>query len=1527
MDSSTSPTPALLKHVLLSEILSVTSIMRKNSRWASSSLVVTVRDAPALGSNMGLRIASPAHQTRPPGRTSKETELMANFLELKRGIKTLPDVRQVDLPELLAPFFAILRSPLSTGPITSAALSSLHSFFVCGLISPESHSLEAALIELSSTISHCKFEASDSSGDEVVLLRIMTVIQDCLCGTAGSGLGDIEVCEMLETVLTTCCQMRLSETLRRAAETTMHSLVRTVFAKLHQLDPEEEEAKLALEVDDEKEAEIRLTVATEEIQPPLALTVTEESPIPSSESTLHEEASLRQEGVTEVPSPSTEATTEKIEDAPAENSPHAPVAPVNRPEYGLPSIVELLRVLVNVLDPNDQQHTDSTRLTALGILNAAFEVAGARLAEFKSLKAIIVDSGCKFLFQLARSENTNVLQWALRTTSTIFDTMSGHLKLQQELFLTFTIDRLTPPPSAPGKAAVIVNSRSRGYSPSPRVGTPAATNSPLLLPTDKSEADSSTAPSRLLVAPAKGETRDLILETLSQVAGHASFMVDLYTNYDCDPNCENLFERLVDFLTKAVYPYAGMGSYESQRNVQYICLELLLSFVNDMTTRALEPVQSAAVWPNTFPDAHTLLQSKSKKQLILTGANRFNAKPKAGLAFLEEKGLIYNQSDPHVTKAWSLASFLKSCTRIDKRLLGDFISKPDNIDLLTAFIGLFDFKEKPIAEAMREMLEAFRLPGESQQIARITETFATIYFATKPAEIKSEDAIYVLSYSIIMLNTDQHNPQIRKRMTIEDYTRNLRGVNDGSDFSPEFLQTIYDSIRKREIVMPEEHIGQLGFEYAWKELLARSRQSGKYLICNTSQFDIEMFKTVWRPVITAIAFAFISFEDDYIIQRAIAGFRQCATLAQHFNLPDVFDFVVISLSQATSLLSDSLPAQVPNYPVINIEGQSVTVSKLSVEFGTNFRGQLAAVVLFNIVNGNGNALREGWTQIFEMFQNLFLHSLLPTRMLQMEDFLGGVTMIPLRGSQPSKSQVRNDGGLLSALSSYLMTPYNSEMVVPDATEADVEKTLSTIDCITSCRLDELYSQIIQLDVDALVAAIRALEALAHDRSVAKLNGHADDVPPIDEEPYQLSYDPASIFLLEIMVSITNQTPQYIEELWPPVFEHLSALLSASNQYSILLIERAVVCLLRLCQILALKPNLRDQVYLAFDLLACLPPKTSNLVGEQIIAGLILVIQKQKDIIKSQTEWNVVFALIRSTMLHPEAARLSFELIEALSAEGPDNAVVPDNFSGLLAVLDDFAIAAGNVQEQQQPRGRRSEPLLASNSPIIARGKVAVDLLALLHRKLASWVQSSEVLESQAWRYMALPLFINLGRHSVNASREIRHTAISHLQRILLGSPLANDAEQSKVEEIFNRVIFPLVDELLRPQTTVKDPQGMVETRMRGSALLCKVFMHLELRESRAKTDFRLLWIQVLDLLDRLMSIGRGDQLREAVPESLKNVLLVMSAVGILVPPGTERTDLQKTLWSNTHERMERFLPGFLAEVIPPPIEGVTTESV
>src|SRR6266404_2025495 len=147
---------------------------------------------------------------------------------------------------------------------------------------------------------------------------------------------------------------------------------------------------------------------------------------------------------------------------------------------------------------------------------------------------------------------------------------------------------------------------------------------------------------------------------------------------------------------------------------------------------------------------------------------------------------------------------------------------------------------------------------------------------------------------------------------------------------------------------------------------------GEFMICNSPVFDKEMFRYMWKPVISAITYAFMTFDDDYIIERAIAGFRQCATLAGHFQLPEVFDYVVISLSQATSLLSENLSSEIPVYPVVEVEGQSVTVSSLAVNFGAHLKGQLAAVVLFNIMNGNGNAIREGWIQVrrFVFFYSL-----------------------------------------------------------------------------------------------------------------------------------------------------------------------------------------------------------------------------------------------------------------------------------------------------------------------------------------------------------------------------------------------------------------------------------------------------------------------------------------------------------------------------------------------------------------------------
>ena len=117
-------------------------------------------------------------------------------------------------------------------------------------------------------------------------------------------------------------------------------------------------------------------------------------------------------------------------------------------------------------------------------------------------------------------------------------------------------------------------------------------------------------------------------------------------------------------------------------------------------------------------------------------------------------------------------------------------------------------------------------------------------------------------------------------------------------------------------------------------------------------------------------------------------------------------------------------------------------------------------------------------------------------------------------------------------------------------------------------------------------------------------------------------------------------------------------------------------------------QLRDQIYLSFDLLGGLPPAVANSVAEPIISGLILILQNHREVINSQTEWNIVLALVRSSVSNLEAARVSFDLIQRLTAEGPEQRISTDNVAGLVAVLDDFVTAAGIVAEVEHQQARR-----------------------------------------------------------------------------------------------------------------------------------------------------------------------------------------------------------------------------------------------
>lgn len=74
----------------------------------------------------------------------------------------------------------------------------------------------------------------------------------------------------------------------------------------------------------------------------------------------------------------------------------------------------------------------------------------------------------------------------------------------------------------------------------------------------------------------------------------------------------------------------------------------------------------------------------------------------------------------------------------------------------------------------------------------------------------SADAPYVLAYSIIMLTTDLHSPQVKNKMTKEQFIKNNRGINDSKDLPEEYLSQIYDEIAGNEIKMKASSSSALG---------------------------------------------------------------------------------------------------------------------------------------------------------------------------------------------------------------------------------------------------------------------------------------------------------------------------------------------------------------------------------------------------------------------------------------------------------------------------------------------------------------------------------------------------------------------------------------------------------------------------------------------------------------------------------------------------------------------------------------------
>lgn len=342
---------------------------------------------------------------------------------------------------------------------------------------------------------------------------------------------------------------------------------------------------------------------------------------------------------------------------------------------------------------------------------------------------------------------------------------------------------------------------------------------------------------------------------------------------------------------------------------------------NNSSANMNEDSLNTASSPVTLESSNNFDTVKQRKTYLLEGIRLFNFSPKKGIAYLSKNGFL-DANDPK-----TIAKFILENDTLDKTQVGEYLggSKEQNIAVMHEFLDQMDFVNKSFLDALRSLLQHFRLPGESQVIDRFMLKFAEKYVNDNPKEFANADTVYVLSYSVIMLNTDQHSPQVKNRMTLDDFIKNNRGIDDGKDLDPKFLEEVYKDIQGNEIILNSEQQAALlsddtpltqqtflgtalfGRDYATKEAYTKAskvlskktentvislgkdanKKNAKYYNSDPStnpEHVKSMFDNLWMSLLAGLTPPFKDYDDEEITNILLYGIHLSTHLACIFDI-------------------------------------------------------------------------------------------------------------------------------------------------------------------------------------------------------------------------------------------------------------------------------------------------------------------------------------------------------------------------------------------------------------------------------------------------------------------------------------------------------------------------------------------------------------------------------------------------------------------------------------------------------------------
>uniref|UniRef100_A0A8C6PLE4 IQ motif and Sec7 domain ArfGEF 2 n=1 Tax=Nothobranchius furzeri TaxID=105023 RepID=A0A8C6PLE4_NOTFU len=192
------------------------------------------------------------------------------------------------------------------------------------------------------------------------------------------------------------------------------------------------------------------------------------------------------------------------------------------------------------------------------------------------------------------------------------------------------------------------------------------------------------------------------------------------------------------------------------------------------------------------------------------GLNLFNKKPEKGIQYLIERGFV---SDTPV----GIARFLLERKGLSRQMIGEFLGnrqKQFNKDVLDCVVDEMDFSGMDLDDALRKFQAQIKVQGEAQKVERLIEAFSQRYCVCNPTlvrQFQNPDTIFILAFAIILLNTDMYSPNIKaeRKMKLDDFIKNLRGVDNGQEIPRDLLVGIYQRIQKWELRTNDDHVSQV----------------------------------------------------------------------------------------------------------------------------------------------------------------------------------------------------------------------------------------------------------------------------------------------------------------------------------------------------------------------------------------------------------------------------------------------------------------------------------------------------------------------------------------------------------------------------------------------------------------------------------------------------------------------------------------------------------------------------------------------